>query len=190
MERKTIKKKLVLKKSVQNFITRFLLSIIIFLIGLILIKRNPNLKSTIIENIYEKNIKFTKAKEIYQKYFGNILAIEKIVKEEQPVFDEKLSYSKKEPYENGVALTVSNKYMVPILESGIVVFIGTKELYGNTVVVEQINGVDVSYGNVNVSNIKLYDFVEKGKLLGEVNENKLYLVFQKDGQNLDYEKYI
>ena len=190
MQRKTIKKKLVLKKSVQIFITRFLLSIIIFLIGLIAIKKNPNLKSNLIENIYEKNIKFTKAKEIYQKYFGNILALEKIVKEEQPVFDEKLVYTKKESYKDGVALTVSNKYMVPILESGIVVFIGPKESYGNTVIVEQINGIDVSYGNVSISNIKLYDYVEKGKLLGEVNENKLYLVFQKDGQKLDYKKYI
>ena len=52
MQGKTIKKKLVLKKSVQNFITRFLFSVIIFLIGLILIKKNPNIKSTLIENIY------------------------------------------------------------------------------------------------------------------------------------------
>ena len=190
MQGKTIKKKLVLKKSVQNFITRFLFSVIIFLIGLILIKKNPNIKSTLIENIYENNIEFTKAKKIYQKYFGNILSIEKIIKEEQPVFNEKLIYSDKKAYKDGVVLTVSDKYMVPILESGIVVFIGAKESLGNTVIVEQINGIDVSYGNINVSNIKLYDYVEKGILLGEVDGNKLYLVFQKDGQKLDYEKYI
>ncbi len=190
MQQKTVKKKLVLKSSIRNFITRVLLAIIVFLIGLILIKQNPNLKTTFIKNIYEKNFKFTKAKQLYQKYFGNILAIEKMVKEEQAVFNENLNYSKKENYKDGVALTVENKYMVPVLESGIVVFIGQKEGYDNCVVIEQINGIDVTYGNISTSNIKLYDYIEKGKLLGEVKSNKLYLIFQKDGQNLDYKKYI
>ncbi len=190
MERKTVKKKLVLKSSVRNFITRFLLAIIVFLVGLILIKGNPNLKSVFIKNIYEKNFKFTKAKEIYQKYFGNILAIEKMVKEEQAVFSENLNFSKSEDYKDGVVLSVANKYMVPILESGIVVFLGQKEGYGDSVVIEQINGIDVTYANVDTSNMKLYDYVEKGKLLGEVKSDKLYLVFEKDGQKLDYKKYI
>ena len=113
-----------------------------------------------------------------------------MVKEEQAVFNENLNYSKKENYKDGVALTVENKYMVPVLESGIVVFIGQKEGYDNCVVIEQINGIDVTYGNISTSNIKLYDYIEKGKLLGEVKSNKLYLIFQKDGQNLDYKKYI
>ncbi len=190
MERKTVKKKLVLKRSVRNFLTRFLLTIIIFLIGLILIKKDPNLKPTFIKNIYEKTFKFTKAKELYEKYFGNILAIEKIVKEDSAVFDEKLAFINEEAYLDGVALEVKNNYMVPILESGIVVFIGQKEGYGDAIVIEQIDGIDVTYANVNITNIKLYDYVEKGKLLGEAKSNKFYLVFQKDGQYLDYKKYI
>ena len=79
--------------------------------------------------------------------------------------------------------------MVPILESGVVVFIGEKENYKNTIIVEQTNGVDVFYGNIKSNNIKLYDYVEKGELLGEVNK-ELYLVFQKNGEYLDYKKYI
>ena len=42
--------------------------------------------------------------------------------------------------------------------NGIVIFIGEKEGYGNTVVVEQVDGIDVYYSNVSVSNIKLYDY--------------------------------
>jgi stage IV sporulation protein FA len=80
--------------------------------------------------------------------------------------------------------------MVPVLEDGIVVFMGEKEGYGNTVIVEQVNGVDVYYSNINSNNIKLYDYVEKGKLLGEVKDTKLYLVFQKDGKFLNYKKYL
>ena len=79
--------------------------------------------------------------------------------------------------------------MVPILESGVVVFIGEKDDYKNTIIVEQVDGIDVFYGNIKTNNIKLYDYVEKGELLGEANK-ELYLVFQKDGEYLDYKEYI
>ena len=105
-------------------------------------------------------------------------------------FSEKLKYDKASIYKDGVKLTVSKNYMVPYLESGIVVFIGEKEGYGNTVIVEQVNGIAVWYCDVNSSNVKMYDYVEKGNLLGEVNTNKLYLVFQKEDKYLDYTKYI
>ena len=190
MNQKKVVKKLVLKKRIRNFISRLLVTIIIFLAGLILVKNNPTTKNKIIENVYEKSIKFTKIQKLYQKYFGNILSIDKIIKEETPVFNEKLTYSKKNAYKDGVALTVPKKYMVPILESGIVVYVGEKEEYGNTVIVEQTNGVDVFYANINATNIKLYDYVKKGDLLGEVKTDKLYLVFQKDGKYLNYKEYI
>ena len=40
------------------------------------------------------------------------------------------------------------------------------------------------------SDIKIYDYVQKGTLLGEVVDNKLYLVFQKEGKYLNYKDYI
>ena len=36
----------------------------------------------------------------------------------------------------------------------------------------------------------LYDYIEKGKLLGEVKGKKLYMVFSKDGKYLNYKDYI
>lgn len=189
MERKTVKKKLVLKKSVRIFISKVMITVIIFLSAMILIKENKDFKNFILENVYEKSFKFTKIKNIYQKYFGNILSIDKIVKEEQSVFSEKLTYDKKKDYKDGVMLTVNKNYMVPVLESGIVIFMGEKEGYGNTVIIEQINGIDVFYGNISVNNIKLYDYIEKGELLGEA-DGKLYLAFQKDGEYLNYKDYI
>lgn len=190
MQRKTLKKKLVLKKNIRNFISRTLLAIIIFLLGLISIKQYPQIKQSIIENVYEKSFKFTKAKKLYQKYFGNIFSTDKLTPEEQPVFNETLNYTKQVAYKNGVELSVSKNYMVPILESGIVIYIGDKKDYGSTIIIEQTDGIDVSYSNINSSNIKLYDYVEKGHLLGDVKTDKLYLVFQKDGEYLDYKKYI
>lgn len=189
-KRKVIKKKLVLKKSIRSFISRVLVTIAIFLFGMILVKSDVSFKNKILDNVYNKQFKFVQLGEIYQKYFGNILSIDKVLVDEKPVFQEKLSYLKSSKYKDGVKLTVDENYMVPILESGIIIFLGEKEGYGNTVVVEQVDGIDVYYSNVSVSNIKLYDYVEKGELLGEAQDKKLYLLFQKDGKFLDYKEYI
>ena len=188
--RKTVKKKLVLKKSVRNFITRVLITVIIFFVGMILVKSNSDFKNIILDEVYDNNFKFTKIKDFYQKYFGNILSIDQLMVEEQPVFKEKLSYEKADTYLDGVKLKVSDHYMVPVLESGIVIFMGEKEDYGNTVVIEQIDGVDVYYSNISTEGIQLYDYVEKGSLLGEAQDKNLYLIFQKDGEYLNYKDYI
>ena len=38
--------------------------------------------------------------------------------------------------------------------------------------------------------VKLYDYVEKGKVLGEADGNYLYMVFAKKGKFLSYKDYI
>ena len=189
MTEKRVKEKLVLKKSIRNFISRVMICIIIFLLGMILVKSNSNNKNLINEKLYQENIPVMKLRGIYEKYLGNILTIKKD-SNEQAVFQEKLSYEKKEKYLDGVKLTVSNDYMVPALESGVVVFLGEKDKYGNTMIIEQIDGIDTFYGNIDINNFKLYDYIEKGELIGEVKDNNLYLVFQKKGKVLDYQKYI
>lgn len=187
---KKITKKLVLKKKVKVFISKCLIIVILALFSLIIIKEKPSFKNKIIKYVYEDNINFIKIKNIYNKYFGKILSVDKIIPTEEKVFNEKLDYEKASVYKDGVELIVNDKYLVPNLESGIVVFIGEKEGYGKTIIVEQINGIDVWYSNININDIKLYDYIEKGKLLGETIDKKLYMVFEQEGKYLDYKKYI
>ena len=78
---------------------------------------------------------------------------------------------------------------MPAKDSGIIVFIGNKEDYGSSIIVQQVNGIDVLYGNIENTNYKLYDYVKKGDILGSANKY-LYLLFKKDGKVLDYEKYF
>ena len=54
---------------------------------------------------------------------------------------------------------------------------------------KRIDGVDEWYGNIENVNVKLYDYVSKGELLGDCN-NYLYLVYKKDGKVLNYEEYL
>ena len=184
-----MKERLVLKKSIRKALNKLLLSIIIFLIGMILVKHDIKYKSIIQTKLYEESFPFQKTKLLYEKYLGNILSIEKNMKKDMPVFSETLSFKKVSKFYDGAKLEVSDNYLVPVLESGVVVFIGEKDNYKNTIIVEQVNGVDTFYGNIKADK-KLYDYVEKGELLGEVNSSELYLVFQKNGKYLDYKKYI
>lgn len=170
------------------FFTKLLISIILTLIILILIKSSSGFKNTFYKHIYGTNISFTEVKKLYDKYIGDSDIFDSVVKTET-VFNEKLTYKKQEKYLDGVKLDVSSNYLVPIEESGIVVFIGEKEGYSNTVIIQRIDGIDEWYGNIDNVNVKLYDYVKKGTLLGEANKT-LYLVYKKDGNVLNYEEYL
>lgn len=170
------------------FFIKLLISIVITLIILILIKSSSGFKNNFYKSVYSDNISFAKLKDVYNKYIGDSNIFDKVVKTET-VFNEKLSYKNKEKYQDGVRLEVVSNYLVPIEESGIVVFIGEKEGYGNTVIIQRIDGIDEWYGNVDNVNVKLYDYVKKGSLLGEANSD-LYLVYKKDGNALNYEEYL
>ena len=106
------------------------------------------------------------------------------------VFNENITYNKSSLYKDGVKLSVSEKYLVPILESGIVIFIGDKDDYGKTIIIEQVDGVKTLYGNISNININLYDYVSKGEFLGSANGNTMYLVFQNNEGYIDYKKYF
>lgn len=173
----------------QNIVLRVLITIIVTLILLIGFKMNNNFKKTFYHYVYEENFPFSVVKNFLQEKFGTSLTFDKIVTDEE-VFNEKLSYKDKSLYHDGVKLTVSSEYMIPSLESGIVVYIGEKENYKQVVIVQQMNGVDVWYGNIKQANVKLYDYVEKGSLIGQVDNKTLYLVFQKEGKFVDYQSYL
>ena len=180
-------------KYFKLFIYKLLITTSIVLVVLILTKSSDKFKAIIKQNVYDKNFSFAKVNEVYTKYLGSALPFKdlKIFKEEvKPTFDEKLKYSEESEYNDGVKLTVEDNYLVPIQESGLVVFTGVKEGYGNIVIIQQIDGVDLWYGNIDNVNVNLYDYVEKGNLLGEVKGNTLYLVYQKDGKYIDYKEYI
>ena len=173
----------------KNIVLRVLITIIVTLILLIGFKMNRNFKKTFYHYVYEENFPFSAVKNFLQEKFGTSLTFDKIVTDEE-VFNEKLSYKDKSLYHDGVKLTVSSEYMIPSLESGIVVYIGEKENYKQVVIVQQMNGVDVWYGNIKQANVKLYDYVEKGALIGQVDNKTLYLVFQKEGKFVDYQSYL
>ena len=185
------KEKFNFKKFLSKLLTRILICTVLLLVGLIVLKIDKNNKQIIYKFLYEKNINFAGINNFYKENFGEILPFENVIKENNtPVFNEKIKYTDSSIYKNGVRLTVEKNYLVPILESGVVVYIGKKDGFENTVVIQQVDGVDVWYGNIDTVNINLYDYVSKGEFLGETASDILYLLFQKEGKYLDYKEYL
>ncbi len=182
---KTIKTK---KKSYKtSLINRTLLTVTIVLVLLITMNINKKTKTYLNKYVFETNYNFAKINTLYKKY---ILDLKKPIEEDKAVSAvENVEYYKEEAYKGGVKLEVQSEYNVKALGSGLVVFIGEKEDFGSSVVVQQSNGIDVTYGGVNAEDIKIYDYVNEGTHLGTAN-NVLYLLFEKDGVELDYKTYI
>lgn len=177
-------------KYLRNLMMRCLFLIVIFLVLAILSKSSVEFKNYIYKNIYTDNISFSKIKKIYNKYLGGVVPLKKISNDTYPVFKEKLEYNDISKYLDGVKLEVGNNYLVPVINSGLVLYIGQKDGYNNTVIIEGENGVDIWYGNMSNVSLKLYDYVEAGSLLGEVNNNTLYLVYSEDNDFLNVEDYL
>ena len=176
------------KSKILSFINKTLSAIFLGLVFLIIMEYSPKFKNFMQNEVLDKNISFAFFSKIYNKYFGEVLpnSDKNVVK----VFKEKINYSNKEKYSNGYKLKVEKNYLVPVIESGVVVFIGEKEDLGNVIVIEGEDKTTMTYGNIKNDDIKLYEYVNAGKYLGEVNGDYLYLIIQKDGEYLDIETYL
>lgn len=175
---------------IKNISERLLLSVLIFLIMTISIKKINGAREFITKNIYTDNISLAKIKNLYDKYLGGIIPFDTKDKNNQMVFKDTLNYKSKSKYLDGVELTVDNKYLVPVIKSGLVVFIGSKDDYNNVIIIQGEDGIDIWYGNMETVSVKLYDYIDAGSLLGEVKNDKLYLVYSKNGEILNYEDYL
>ena len=177
-------------KYIYNFIIRFMLVIIITFLCLIGFKKDSSFKSLFYNNVLNNNFSFVSVNNYYKKIFGSPIPFSDFfLKKESSVFNEKLNYNSLSSFLDGVILDVDYNYLVPSISNGMVIFIGDKDDYKNSIIVLQDDGVEVWYSNLN-SNVLLYDYVEKGDFIGSCIDDKLYLNFKKNGISLDYNDYI
>ena len=160
-----------------------LFTIVIFtMIVITLSNTSPKFKSFIVDKVLNSTIDFS----FVNKLSNKVTNVFKTSNNTLPVVKEE--NNRKERYKDGIKYIVNKGASVNIKDSGIVTYIGNKDGYNNTVIIQQSNGYYAWYGNIK-EEVKLYDYVEKGSLLGEVSNNTLYLVYEKDGKFLDIEEY-
>ncbi len=175
------------KGYLKNLLSRTLLTVILILSVLIVSNFSASAKEGIVKYLFQTDFKFSTINKIYNKYFLDIFKKKENIK---PVnLDKNIDFDKAESYKDGVSIPMSKNSTISLLNSGIVVYIGEKGGYNNTIIIQQSNGIDVWYGNVDNVSAKLYDYIEKNTVIATSKE-KLYLVFQKDGKFLDYKTIV
>lgn len=186
------------EKNEESFFKRFLFSnlikslivLIIFLGSLIYIRQSNDNKAYFKKIVYNNSLSFARIYNLYNKYLGDLIPFKNAKKDETKVVsDEKIAYQSITKENNGYMLKVSKDYAVSSLKSGIVIEKREDEKYATVIKVQDKEGLVITYGMLNNTEIKLYDYVEKGEIIGSVNES-LYLIFEKDDKYLSYEKYL
>ena len=169
------------------WMTKILLSIILLLSCLIYVNYSSENKERFKKEVLENNINFSKVNSLYEKYFGTIQVRDD---KEELVFNEHFSYQDIKQVDSYYEVTVLKEYMIPFLSSGIIVYMGEKENFGDCVIVQGNDGVDIWYGNIEVIEHSLYDYVTSGTTLGVAKTEKIKLAFIKDGIYISYDEYI
>lgn len=178
------------QKYLSNLLSKFLLSIIFLMVSIILIKSNSNIKTFYQEDILTKQINFTKFNDFYTKYFGNILPDYTVPSiPTKMASNTEFDYNNGTPYLNGTKLETTENYPVPIITSGIIVFLGEKDSLGPTCIVQGVDGIDIWYSHIDTSSLNLYDYVTEGKILAPTESNYFYLTIDSNGNYLTYDTY-
>lgn len=156
-----------------------LFTIIIFvLIVLIISNYSPKFKNFIKKDVLDSTFDFSFFNKITNKITDVFKADISI-----PVSTE---IQNTEKYLDGVKYKINNNENIYLKDSGIVTKIEEKEGYGNTIVIQQSDGYYAWYGNINPS-VKLYDYVEKGSIIGS-SSNEYYYVLLKDDKPVDIDE--
>ena len=148
-----------------------LFTIIIFTMIIVIISNlSPKFREFVYNNVLNNSLDFSFVNKILEKTSN-------VFKEEQTkqVFNEIKEY---EPYKDGIKYKIKENENIYLKDSGIVTYIGEKEGYNNTVIIQQSNGYYAWYGNIK-ENVKLYDYIESGTQIGTAS-NEYYYVLLKD----------
>lgn len=153
-----------------------LFTIVIFtMIVITLSNMSPKFKSFIVDKVLNSTIDFS----FVNKLSNKVTNVFKTSNNTLPVVKEE--NNRKEKYKDGIKYIVNKGASVNIKDSGIVTYIGNKDGYNNTVIIQQSNGYYAWYGNIK-EEVKLYDYIESGSKIGETLTNEYYYVLLKDNK--------
>lgn len=190
MNKKETEKKSFTSKFIYSILVKTLIVVVLFLASLIYIKQSNKNKNNFKNVVYNNSLSFAKIYNVYKKYLGDVIPFKNIFKDNTKlVSSEKLTYKSITKKDNGYLLSISNNYTVSSITSGIVIENRKDSNYINMITVQDKNGLNITYGILNDINVKLYDYIEKGEIIG-VASDKLYLSFKKDNKYLSYEEVL
>lgn len=169
------------KTIIYNILNKLFTVTIFTMIVIILSNTNQKFKNFLINDILNYSMDFSKVNNAIDQV-TNVFNTNDTVQ----TFDENLENTKKEKYKDGYIYHVKDNENITLKDSGIITYIGNKEGYSNTIIVQQSNGYYAWYGNVK-ENVKLYDYIEKNEIIGTSNGDYYYYVLYKDDKPINNE---
>jgi stage IV sporulation protein FA len=165
----------------EVFLLQTFLSVCLVLVTAIVFK-NPaaNLEPVreFVKHTMEQEFQFATVSDWYENQFGKPLAL--LPEEKKQNEDREMQYAEPasgrvlESFEvngQGVMVETGSQAAVEAINEGIVIFAGTKDKLGKTVIIQHADGSESWYGNLGAISVKLYDFVEMGKEVGKAMNN-------------------
>lgn len=178
-----MKDKFRINRAINQILTCFSFVILLLIIN----KFSPNFSKKIKKQLFDTSLNFVKVNKISKNIIGkelfsynnNSLSV---------LSDAELSnYSSK--YYDGEEFIVSENLPIGIIQSGVVVYIGEKDHFNNTIIIQGVDGYNIWYGNLKDINVNLYDYVEKHNLIGSADGNKIYVLIEKNNKLYTYDEY-
>lgn len=172
----------------HRYMSRILICIIILLISLIGISISDKVKSFYKEYIFNDSFEFMKFKNFFSKIAGEE---EDDTQEDNAslVMGSFIDYEKKEKLLNGEKYIGVKENFLNSLEGGIVTFIGEKEGYGKTIIIQGSNGFDIWYFLLDEISVNMYDYIKASSIIAGIDE-EFGLVITKDNKYYTYEEYL
>lgn len=154
-----------------------------------------------VQEVLTREFNFDGVSAAFQKYAGEYPAIlptfSKQVKGDKPVWNEvpkhhsiaPVSGKIIEPFTKdgkGIKIAAQAGDGVKAMDQGWVIFIGQKEGFGPTVVIQHADNTQSTYSNLDHIQVAEQDWVEAGQIIGTTKTDQpLYFSLQKDHQYVD-----
>ena len=180
--KKESKKEFKLVSLIKKFLNKLFTAVIFSMIIIIISNYSVTFRNFLINDVLNNSMDFSKVNKIMNKFTNIYNKNKEETKEVSKVIE-----LNREKYLDGYKYNIGKSEDIFVKDSGIVTYIGTKEGYGNTVIIQQSNGYYAWYGNVK-EKIKLYDYVEKDSIIGTASY-EYYYVLLKDDKPLVIDEY-
>ncbi|MDR7001491.1 stage IV sporulation protein FA [Neobacillus niacini] len=196
----------------EVFIFKILASACLFLVVAILFRNQTatfDHARNLVRTTMDKEFEFAVVSQWYEEKFGKPLALlpfneskkEKQTETEtaEKPFDMPATGKVLENFQKngqGIMIETANGASVQAMNGGNVTFASVKEGLGKTVIIQHSDGTETWYGNLADIKVKLYDYVEKRKVVGTVSSSeenskgKYYFAIKKGDDFIDPVKVI
>ncbi|NGP45484.1 M23 family metallopeptidase [Bacillaceae bacterium SIJ1] len=176
----------------DTFLTKMLLAALLFLLSVVIVQRDDPLMDEpkrFLSTVMTENYSFAAVEEWYSAHFGEPFAWLPFTKEStQPLAseDQTIEDIPQGPADNlalpasgqvakpfsqdhrGVVIETGPNTEVKSIDYGYVIFAGTKDELGKTVIVQHSDDTETWYGNLDEVSVQLYDFIDDRQVVGAV----------------------